>query len=79
MVYEILKRGVGPEVDPKLMRFLGAVAVARLWCYPVWNDLLASEPSYRAVATDIFRHYPESGCLEALAGGPRPEITDGEI
>ena len=67
-VVEILKRHTDRELPT--MKWLGAIAMLRVWCYPVWEELLRDAPNYYQLALDIFARYPASGCLEAFKQPP---------
>lgn len=74
IVVEILARVVPDEWE--LIALVGAAAANRRWCYPEWKRFLEARPEARALAFEIFRQYPASGCRQALENGWKPAHSD---
>ncbi len=64
IVTEILSHEINGDLERA--KLVGVVAMNQDWCYPEWAKILALQPHYRQVVTEIFRQYPESGFMEAL-------------
>ena len=65
IVTEILSHEINGDLERA--KLVGVVAMNQDWCYPEWAKILALQPHYRQVVTEIFRQNPNQASWKRCA------------